>query len=344
MALGGPTEELIKRLLAAMSSHKESDSVIAQARAEAEQEVRSLLKSAFKATLLRQAVEQLEGGHAQPAEGARDHEPEPNNAFSTHVADPVTVGCYLYAITSSAPGASPPACAAIDPAFPIELAEYDDIQAVVSNVPLEHFDSVAMKDRVADRQWVETAVRAHDEVVKSAMTFGAVIPCRFCTIVRSRDDIYALLSKHHDRIASTLESLAGKNEWGVKVFYPQPAAQQVAENISGTTYLQQKQQAKERAIKNERAARDRAIRLHDLLSASAASAARLPPRRQSTEGARELLLNGAYLVADRETERFHAAVSDWTERHAPEGLGVEVTGPWPPYNFADLDLSLEAVA
>ena len=31
-------------------------------------------------------------------------------------------------------------------------------------------------------------------------------------------------------------------------------------------------------------------------------------------------------------------------RHATDGLDFIVTGPWPPYNFARLDLSLEAAA
>ena len=61
-----------------------------------------------------------------------------------------------------------------------------------------------------------------------------------------------------------------------------------------------------------------------------------------------MVLNGAYLVADADADRFHATAAELAARHQAGGaeveLEVEVTGPWPPYNFVRLDLSLQAVA
>ena len=87
---------------------------------------------------------------------------------------------------------------------------------------------------------------------------------------------------------------------------------------------------------------------HEELAALADEAAVLPRGRSNGGGGpaarREPVLNGAYLVPEARVERFHAAVAEMRERDGPLGLEFEVTGPWPPYNFVRLDLSLGAAA
>ena len=50
-------------------------------------------------------------------------------------------------------------------------------------------------------------------------------------------------------------------------------------------------------------------------------------------------MNGAYLVAESETARFHTLLAELAARYEPEGLDFEMTGPWPPYNFVRLNVS-----
>ena len=38
-------------------------------------------------------------------------------------------------------------------------------------------------------------------------------------------------------------------------------------------------------------------------------------------------------------DRFEALVADLAAQYAPDGFVVELTGPWPAYNFVDLELS-----
>ena len=63
MPNGGPTDELLRRLLSAVAadgSGERIDQLIADARAEAAAEVKALVKASYKAALLRAATEQLE--------------------------------------------------------------------------------------------------------------------------------------------------------------------------------------------------------------------------------------------------------------------------------------------
>ena len=44
-----------------------------------------------------------------------------------------------------------------------------------------------------------------------------------------------------------------------------------------------------------------------------------------------MVLNAAYLVED--AAQLRARVAELQERHAALGARIDLTGPWPPYNF-----------
>jgi Gas vesicle synthesis protein GvpL/GvpF len=82
--------------------------------------------------------------------------------------------------------------------------------------------------------------------------------------------------------------------------------------------------------------RDAAAEVHDALTARAAAGLRNPPQpRELTGYQAEMVLNGVYLVADDEVETFSGLVRELDDRHRSHGMRLEVTGPWPPYNFVE---------
>jgi hypothetical protein len=46
-----------------------------------------------------------------------------------------------------------------------------------------------------------------------------------------------------------------------------------------------------------------------------------------------MVLNGVYLIPDDAQKRFHAEVHVLEAEFAPLGVELELTGPWPAYNF-----------
>jgi hypothetical protein len=371
-----PTDDLLRRILAAAATEADAASVqrlVAEARTEAEEEVKGLLKSALKAALLRGAAEQLEAASSDrprepiaparvsPASEANDSRAPEQVEFAPEDRASAGEACYVYAITGAGPQKWLADTVGVDADRPLELVRHEELQAVVSRVSLEEFGQVGLDARATDPQWVEEKVRAHDRVIKSAMAAGgAVIPCRFCTVLRGADDVRRLVATHRDAIRATLAALDGKQEWGVKV-YARPAAEVAREMAeahagsasddpgaggrTGTAYLQRRKHEDGLRAEAARAARSRAAACHEQLAAEADDAAVLP-RRSRGNGGRwaedEPVLNAAYLVSEVRTEQFHATVAEMSERHRPFGLEFEVTGPWPPYNFVRLDLSLGA--
>jgi hypothetical protein len=46
-----------------------------------------------------------------------------------------------------------------------------------------------------------------------------------------------------------------------------------------------------------------------------------------------MVLNGAYLVDRAQAPVFAALAEESAERHRDQGLALELSGPWAPYNF-----------
>ena len=47
----------------------------------------------------------------------------------------------------------------------------------------------------------------------------------------------------------------------------------------------------------------------------------------------DMILNGVYLVDDQDIPEFRALVERVGEEYRAVGVALELTGPWPPYNF-----------
>ena len=226
-----------------------------------------------------------------------------------------------------------------------------DLQAVVSDVPVAEFGPEVVEERLKNLQWVEEKVRAHDAAVKALSAAGTVIPCRFCTILSGEDEARAALTRHHDAVVRTLGSIDGKTEWGVKLMADTRAsASAVAGGTSadpadvtgeaGRAYLMQKKRTGRQREDVVRAAAGAAEACHRELFALAADAAILPTRdRGGSARGWHLALNAAYLVPDGDADAFHARVAALARQYRTQGLRIDLTGPWPPYNFSALELS-----
>jgi hypothetical protein len=78
----------------------------------------------------------------------------------------------------------------------------------------------------------------------------------------------------------------------------------------------------------------RVNRTYSTLAALAADARRHPPAIGGEHSTR-LLLDATFLVAIAGTARFRDAARRAARSLNRDGYGVEVTGPWPPYNFIE---------
>jgi hypothetical protein len=228
----------------------------------------------------------------------------------------------------------------IEPDSCVEPICDGDLAALVSRVPLDEYGDERLRAHLEDLEWVERIARRHEGVLEGALREATVVPLRLCTLYRDRDGVRRLLRERRTALREGLSRIDGCVEWGVKLFAdPQAQASQAEPEPApterpGHTYLLRRQQ--ERAL-SEKASevRARCVEVvHQRLEALARASATNPPQRPELHG-RDLtmLLNGAFLVERNRTVELREAIDMLQEEWQALGFTIELTGPWPPYNF-----------
>jgi len=147
-----------------------------------------------------------------------------------------------------------------------------------------------------DEARLEAEVRAHNELLLSALERGAVIPFRFGTVFPDRPALDDWVARHHAELALELERLRDKAEWAVELVAR-------ASEVEPARYLEQR----------------------------LATAVRPDVRTRLAELADEAA-GDAYLVSASAQDAFDALLAELED----EGYELRVTGPWPAYSFARL--------
>jgi hypothetical protein len=224
---------------------------------------------------------------------------------------------------------------------PVRVVAEGKLGALVSEVPLAEFGDEPLAVNLHDPEWLEAGARGHDAVLAAAVQETSVVPFRFGTIYRSEEQVRALLVGHAGLVAA-LDSIAGRIEIGVKGFVREDAASEEhephADVSAGRRYLEEKQRARRAAEEREALAARAADESHRRLASFADDARAnplqpaevLPPRAT-------MFLNGAYLVRAEHLGAFRDAVASLEQELGASGVSFELTGPWPPYNFVEVD-------
>jgi hypothetical protein len=216
----------------------------------------------------------------------------------------------------------------------VHTVEHRGLAVVVAEVDLAPFTELSANTEpwtaapAADDPLVVLA-RRHDDVVRGVFERRPVLPLRFGTILRDHDAAVRLLTDRYPEARELLDLVAGHREWGVRARRTRPPEPEPkpADGLSGTEYLA----LRGRKLAATKESRDReadsAAAVHTALTAHATACAARPKRDPA------LLSDTAYLVAEDRESAFHTEV---TRFDGISGIALEVTGPWPPYSFADL--------
>ena len=237
----------------------------------------------------------------------------------------------------------------IAPTYPVYVLPHRAIQAIVSKVSLVEFDQEALETNLQDTQWLAAKVYAHESIIEAVFAHCTLIPMRFCTIFRSESRVREMLGEHHDDFVNTLTRLEGKKEWGLKVFGDGAILAQrigevsdrvkrlemeMAEKSGGAAYLWKKRLEEAIAGEIDRVGIECAQHGHDRLSSRAEESVTNPLQgKEITSRMEEMILNGAYLVADERLGAFQAELAGLEDEYGALGFSFQVSGPWPPYNF-----------
>ena len=230
---------------------------------------------------------------------------------------------------------------------PVWVHNVESLGAIVGLLPVEGFGIADWEQNATNVSWLGEVARRHNEVLQYAAISSDVVPLRLPSLYGNLESLAETLRAAGDRLEQALRRIHGKLEWSVKVYRSakeedRPAS---AEAVSGRDYLL----ARSRDLSARSTAREQlaeqVTQIHEALGEVSAECVRNQPQDTALSGRREqMLLNGAYLINRGDERRFQELVAALAERSMPQGLLLEVTGPWPAYNFTgDVDVSTRQV-
>jgi hypothetical protein len=231
----------------------------------------------------------------------------------------------------------------------IEIEAEDDLAAVVSAVPLADYGEDALQARISDPTW--TAVRAmrHEKAVEHFARRASIVPLRFGTIYLERAGIRLMLSQRREELRHHIERLRGREEWGLNIFCDRqrlmekivsmsPRLRELTERAAaatpGQSYLMRKKIDAMRADEARAEIKRVVAEIESDLTGFGDASVRLRVLKDEGGEHGDLVAKLAFLVAHTRFEEFSRAAERLAQEYAAPGFKLELTGPWPAYNFA----------
>lgn len=235
----------------------------------------------------------------------------------------------------------------IDDCHPVFMRNYNGITAVLSQVALEEFAGPAAETRMHDIAWITPRACRHQAVIEHIGRQTALFPARFGTIFSTDDVLAHLIRQHHEQIRTFLDSVQGHAEWSLKGFLDRnkaiaelsaaalsAEAQRLERLSAGARYFEEKKiQAAAGKQLNHWLNTVLDALMQDLDGVVTRHCCRALLSRKATGAEIDMVLNGAFLVANDGLDDFRNRADQFNQAHAQTGLAFELSGPWPPYSF-----------
>ncbi|MFI1590909.1 GvpL/GvpF family gas vesicle protein [Streptomyces halstedii] len=285
-----------------------------------------------------------------------------------HPATTTATATYVFAVCHGCDPAVLTGLAGQAAGAPVRLLRFGSLEAVVQDVPAEMFGEEALRERLANRAELEHCARAHHAVVAAAAGRAPTLPLPLATLYLSDERARAALREDENRFRSVMGRIAGRVEWGVKVYAapgrppptrpertgpPAPAAAPTTTTLTATAppettsaartntrpghaYLDRARGARRAREERQEAGLNAAASVDRALRDIAVAGRRLRSHDTGVTGAgRVQLLNAAYLVEKGREADLIGAVELLRTSPGYERVELEVTGPWVPYSFVD---------
>jgi hypothetical protein len=273
-----------------------------------------------------------EAARPAPADAIADPEPADDGPA------PTVEGAATYVFGITRPGElTVGALTPLPGGGPLRVVAAADAQAVVCDVDTATFETLASPGPEG-LDTLAAAAHAHDANLASLAGETVVLPLPLGTVLADDEVVVRLLETHGARLREELDRFDGYAEWAVRVhLYEDPADQEDAARAAdtGSEYLRRRGVALEERHTRWRTREELATRLHERLAACAVRADVVVSR--PLEDVAPPLLHGVYLLADADLALLERTVDELRAEH--DAAVLEITGPWPPYHFASVDLS-----
>jgi hypothetical protein len=190
-------------------------------------------------------------------------------------------------------------------------------------------------DGPAAQAWLTERLLEHERVVEAFFAGSPVFPLGFGVLLANPEALRASIIPHLDTLLAFFACTAGRQEWCLKFYLREQAAQRgemarIARN--GLDYLAARRAVPERLAAREATASDFVEKALASLDPYCETVLGREAGAAPEKGLR-LVANLALLVRATERAELLAAVRALVEPAAAGALELTLTGPWPLYSF-----------
>ena len=242
-----------------------------------------------------------------------------------------------------------PMPSAIEDGTSIELVTTNSLAAVASRVPLSDYGDDGLAERLNDAAWMAVRAMRHEQVVEHFARDSSVVPLRFGTIYLDRTGVENMLRERETELSEIINRLRARQEWGINVYCDRdalldkiaevsPKLREMSRSASqaspGQSYLLQKKIDALRVDEVKSEIQRCINEIEEKLIFVSDGVTKLRVLKVETPEYGELKAKFAFLVPLETFERFRDAAEELAQSLQGKGIRIELTGPWPAYNFA----------
>lgn len=215
----------------------------------------------------------------------------------------------------------------------VHFITHDKITVAVSDTPYKIYDPTK-----------ENAM-AHEKVIQQLMKSYNLVPCNFGNVFKLKEDIITFIKDAYSQIEDNLKKVKDKMEVGLRVFWRKstfPDEIETKDIINLRNEIQKGTDAEAYYSK---------IELGKLVEKQVDSRREyysthiFEPLVKNSVDAKlnetinpRMILNAAFLIWNSQEQQFDKLVEEIAKKYE-DRLDFSYTGPWPPYNFANIEPS-----
>lgn len=251
---------------------------------------------------------------------------------------------YVYAVARRAVR---PDAEAVDGTREFGAVTRSGISAIYTPVPRDEYSQDAVDRRAGNLEWLGAVGYRHQGVVAELMRQTTIVPLRAFTLFSSEDSLARWLDESSSQLLKVLSRVEGKQEWTLRIEFDaqvwsdaltsrvkslRDLSEEIATAAPGKAFLlrkkldEEKKQASREGEEGLLAEIQTAIM--DKLRSEVVAESR--EQRQGAFPQINVLINRDEEAILQELHR------DLNDRYGREGVTLSISGPWPPYTFANV--------
>ena len=231
----------------------------------------------------------------------------------------------------------------------IQLLSCGSLTAIVSRLENEAFTPDAISSSMKNSEWLKDHVRQHADILSEAKGVMTIIPFRFGCVYSNPTDVKTFIEEHENALSEALLRLKDRSEFGIRVgcdvsILKAQMQKKDADFDNSLTGISEgvasflKSEISKDADSSDALLANISARIHGELRKCASKAVRSDTQTILTAEKEGSILNATYLVPISGELQFKMQTLKIATEFEAFGIQIEVSGPWPPYHFIDIDL------